>query len=310
MTIADVSGVIPSAAPSGRWRLNDLSGRDWVQRTKSIIFQRGLGLNHPETKYERLHPCPFSYQDAEQFITFFTKQGERVLDPFAGVSSTLKACALSGRLGTGVELNPQFCAWSHERLDAEVPREQRERYPQDLIMGDARTAVEGFEDDTFQFALSSPPYWTILGKRPDAKARTSSALRDGTLAYSDDPRDFGCIADYDDFIGAMADFVCTWRRILQPRRYLALIVADFRDGPVLYPYHADLIAAIRARSVSGDRELVLQGISILAQNQKRLYAYGYPTTYVPNIHHHYALIYRNLPRDQSGELQAGADSAL
>lgn len=299
MTIADIPGVIPPAARVDRWRLNDLSGRDWVQRTKSIIFQRGLGLNHPETKYERMHPCPFSYQDAAHLLTFFTKQGERVLDPFAGVASALKASALSGRLGTGIELNPQFCAWSHERLHAEVPRDQRERYPQDLIMGDARAVVAGLEDDAYHFVLSSPPYWKILSKRPDAKALTNSALRDGTLAYSDDPRDFGCIADYDAFIDAMADFVSSWCRILQPRRYLALIVADFRDGPVLYPYHADLIAAIRARSASGERQLVLQGVSILAQNQKRLFAYGYPTTYVPNIHHHYVLIYRNLPQDKA-----------
>ncbi len=229
-----------------------------------------------------------------------------MLDPFAGVSSTLKACALSGRLGTGIELNPQFCAWSHERLSVEVPREQRDQYPQDLIVGDARVVVDGFEDDAFHFVLSSPPYWTILGKRPDTKARTSSALRDGTLAYSDDPRDFGCIADYDTFVGDVADFVCSWRRILQPRRYLALIVADFRDGQVLYPYHADLIAAIRARSAEGERQLVLQGVSILAQNQKRLYAYGYPTTYVPNIHHHYVLIYRNLSRDETHEPTGGA----
>jgi hypothetical protein len=122
----------------------------------------------------------------------------------------------------------------------------------------------------------------------------SPALRNGSLAYTDDPRDFGLIDDYTTFLAEVADFIVSWRRILQPRRYLALIVADFRDGAILHPYHADLIAAIRERSGDGGRRLVLQGVSILAQNQKRLYPYGYPTTYVPNIHHHYVLIYRNM----------------
>lgn len=275
-------------------RLNDLSGRDWVQRTKSVMFQRGLGANHPETKYERLHPCPFSYQDADQLITFFTRTGENVLDPFCGVASTLKACALSGRLGTGIELSPSFRSWGEQRLRAEVPSTQLEEYPQRVIEDDTRTAVTKLPDDAFQFVLTSPPYWNILGKRPDAKARESPALRNGSLAYSDDIRDLGCIADYDAFIETVTDCVLSWRRVLQLRRYIALIVGDFRDGATLYPYHADLIASIRRRTEGEQRRLILQGVSILAQNNKRLFPYGYPTTYVPNIHHHYVLIYRNL----------------
>jgi hypothetical protein len=72
------------------------------------------------------------------------------------------------------------------------------------------------------------------------------------------------------------------------------VVGDFRDGPVLHPCHADLLAAIRNGQQLGERQMVLQGISILVQDQKRLYPYGYPTAYVPNIHHHYVLIYRSL----------------
>lgn len=294
MTIAQ--GAEEESAFGGRFRhrLNDLSARDWIKRTKSIMFQRGLGADHPETQYERLHPCPFSYQDAANLITFFTRSGEHVLDPFAGVASTLKACALHGRQGTGIELNPDYCGWAEERLVQEVSAVVREQHPQRVIPGDAREVLPCLPDDAFDFILSSPPYWRILGKRPDHKARTNTAFRNGSLAYSDDPRDFGCISDYDSFIEAMASFVFSWRRILRPQRYLALIVADFRDGPILYPYHADLLTAIRHQPDDGGRRLILQGVSILAQNQKRLYPYGYPTAYVPNIHHHYVLIFRNV----------------
>jgi DNA modification methylase len=296
-----MSAGTPDEAPvvSARVRntLNDLSARDWVRRTKSVMFQRGLGPDHPESEFERRHPCPFSYQDAGELITFFTRHGDKVLDPFVGVGSTLKACALSGRLGTGIELNPLYCAWAHERIKTEIPSAQHERYSQRIIQGDARVVVRELLDDEFDFVLSSPPYWRILGKALDKKSSASSALREGTLAYSSDPRDFGCIADYDAFVAELAAFVNSWRRVVKPRRYIALIVADFRDGQTLYPYHADLIAAIRCQSSAegGGRRLVLQGIKILAQNQKRLYAYGYPTTYVPNIHHHYVLIYRSIP---------------
>lgn len=275
------------------WTLNDLSPREWVRRTKTVLLQRGLGTSHPHVAYEIRHPCPFSYRDAEQLITFFTKPGESVLDPFMGVASTLKACALNGRLGTGIELNPEYCRWGRERLMVEVSPDQLERYPQRIIEGDARLVVREFGEDAYAFVLTSPPYWRILSKRPDAKARASGALRNGSLAYSDDPRDFACIQRYEEFVQEMANFLVSLRRVLQPRRYMAVIVSDFRHGSVLYPYHADLVTAIRDQQECLDRQLVLQGISILVQDQKQLFAYGYPTAYVPNIHHHYILIYRN-----------------
>jgi DNA modification methylase len=283
------SGVQQRRKPANT--LNDLSSSEWLQRTKSVMFQKGLGANHEETKYEHRHPCPFSYQDAERLITFFTKCGQKVIDPFSGIASTLKASALTGRIGTGIELSPEYCGWGTERLSEEVPTEQLMAYPQQVINGDARDVIQTLPDNEYDFLLSSPPYWRILSKTPDKKAKINPALRNGTLAYSDDARDFGCIADYDNFIQEMASFILSCRRVLKPNAYLAIIVADFRDGPTLYPYSADLLTAIRQQP-QPDKALVLQGIKILAQNRKRLYPYGYPTAYVPNIHHHYILIYR------------------
>lgn len=277
-----------------QWSLNDLSAKEWVQLTKSFLFQRGLGSDHPETKYEKLHPGPFSYQDAERLIRFFTQKGHRVLDPMMGIASTLKACALTERFGTGVDLNKQYCQWGRQRLQEEVPFEKFKRYPQTIIEGDARVECSKLPNDHFHFLLTSPPYWRILQKEPDKKAKDSPALRNGTLAYSSDPRDFGCIEDYQDFLHQFAKLVFSWRRLIKPRRYLALIVSDFRHGDRLYPFHADLIEVLRESHPKDGRRLLLQGISILAQNQKRLLAYGYPTTYVPNIHHQYLLIYRNI----------------
>lgn len=280
-----------------RWLLNDLSPKEWVQHTKSFLLQRGLGADHPETKYERLHPCSFSFQDAQHLIRFFTKQGQRVLDPMMGVASTLKACALSGRYGTGIDLKTQYCLWGRERLQEEVPAKRLRQYPQVIINGDARDECATFPDDHFHFILTSPPYWKILSKEPDTKAMSSPAFEDDSLAYSDDPRDFGCIEEYRNFLEQYTDLVFSWRRLVLPHRYIAIVVADFRHGSRLYPFHADLIEVIRETHPVEGRQLVLQGITILAQNQKRLLAYGYPTAYVPNIHHHYVLIYRNMEQE-------------
>jgi hypothetical protein len=146
-----------------------------------------------------------------------------------------------------------------ERLAAEVPEDALASSPQRIITADCRVALEEFKNDSFDFILTSPPYWSILSKTPDAKARRSSALRQGSLAYSTDPRDFGYIEVYDEFITELAEFALSLRRVLRPRLYLALVVGDFRDGPVLHPCHADLLAAIRNGQQLGERQLVLQG---------------------------------------------------
>jgi DNA modification methylase len=81
--------------------LNDLTAREWIPETISVWTQKGLGAGHPDAQIERQHPAPFSFTDVSRLVRFFTKRGETVLDPFVGVGSTLKACALESRKGMG-----------------------------------------------------------------------------------------------------------------------------------------------------------------------------------------------------------------
>ena len=97
--------------------LNDLNGTEWLPETKSFFYQKGLGSKHPHAQIERQHPAPYSFQDIEHLITFFTKKGMSVLDPFGGVGSTAKASALEGRICTSIELSEQWHNLAIERLN-------------------------------------------------------------------------------------------------------------------------------------------------------------------------------------------------
>ena len=99
--------------------LNELTSTEWMPETVSVWNQRGLGANHPDAQIERQHPAPFSFTDISRVVRFFTKRGELVLDPFVGVGSTLKACAVEGRRGIGFELNPRYAELARERLRVE-----------------------------------------------------------------------------------------------------------------------------------------------------------------------------------------------
>ena len=91
-----------------RNKLNDLTGKDWLPETKSFFYQKGLGADSPEAQIEKLHPAPYSFQDIGRLVTFFTKKGMKVLDPFGGVGSTAKACEVNGRTCTSIELSPKW----------------------------------------------------------------------------------------------------------------------------------------------------------------------------------------------------------
>ena len=148
-----------------RNRLNELTAKEWIVETISVWNQRGLGAGHPDARIERQHPAPFSFTDVSRLIRYFTKSGQTVLDPFVGVGSTLKACAVEQRKGIGIEINPHFVELSRERLATEVGDMFSTVEDQQIIEGDARDILPTIPDESVDFVVTSPPYWSILRSR-------------------------------------------------------------------------------------------------------------------------------------------------
>lgn len=276
----------PPAQVSPRNKLNDLTAKEWIAETVSVWRQRGLGAGHPEAQIERQHPAPFSFTDVARLIRFFTKRGQTVLDPFVGVGSTLKAACLEGRQGIGIELNEEYVNLTHERLRSEVNDQLFEISSQQVLTGDARDVLPTLPDASVDFTVTSPPYWNILHKK-DHKARQERVANGLDTRYSNDHRDLGNITDYDLFLKELVGVFVDCRRVLKPMGHLAVVVGDFRNKGRYYMFHSDLAAALE------DEGYVLKGITVLYQSSKRVFPYGYPFAYVPNLHHQYILILRS-----------------
>jgi DNA modification methylase len=242
-----------------------------------------LGRNHSHAQIERLHPAPYSFQDVTRLIRLFTRAGDTVLDPFLGVGSTLKAAALNERNGIGIELNDQYVELAKQRLYTEVEKVHLEATRQDVIHGDAREILPKMLADSASLVVTSPPYWSILHKE-DHKARQERTSLGLDTRYSDDPADLGNIEDYEDFLDAVADTLALCRRPLKPRSYMCVVVGDFRHKSRYFMLHSDLAAKLETRGFN------LKGIIIIYQPKKRVFPYGYPAAYVPNIHHQYVLV--------------------
>src|SRR4051794_31645899 len=95
---------LPAAKKKRPNKLNDLDSKTWLK------FQKSWFIHNPPPRRKDVltHPAKFPETLAAEFICFFTKKGQTVLDPMVGTGSTVVACLRSGRRGVGIELNPRY----------------------------------------------------------------------------------------------------------------------------------------------------------------------------------------------------------
>lgn len=99
-----------------RNQLNDLTGKEWLLLTKSFWISEKCA----DDKAAFEHPAPFLIKDIEKLISFFTKKGMRVLDPFMGSGTTAVACKNNNRNYVGFEVNPKYAKIADKRLHNEL----------------------------------------------------------------------------------------------------------------------------------------------------------------------------------------------
>jgi DNA modification methylase len=264
-------------------RLNDLTAKEWIPETISVWVQRGLGKSHAHAQIEREHPAPFSFQDIARLIRFFTKAGETVLDPFVGVGSTLKAAAIEGRKGIGIELNKRYAELARVRLKTELAEFSTTSRNQKVIRGDARSIIPTLVEKSVKLVVTSPPYWNILHKQ-DHKARQERLSQGLDTRYGNSSADLGNIGTYPEFLTALAETFALTRHCLVDGGHLCIVVGDFRHKSRYFMLHADIAREMETRGFT------LKGVKVLFQRHKRVFPYGFPYSYVPNLHHQYIVI--------------------
>src|SRR6266545_6385901 len=124
---------IISNMPSNK--LNDLDSKSWLKFQKSWFIHNPP----PRKKGVLVHPAKFPETLAQEFIEFFTKQGETVLDPMAGTGSTLVAALRAGRNSYGIELNAKYAEMAKQIVEEEraLLGEKVEGLTSKVIQGDA-----------------------------------------------------------------------------------------------------------------------------------------------------------------------------
>jgi DNA modification methylase len=272
-------------------KLNDLDPKTWLK------FQKSWFIHNPPPRKKGVlrHPAKFPETMAQEFIEFFTKQGQTVLDPMAGTGSALVAALRCGRHSYGIELNPKYAD-----IARQVINEEREllgmpinNLKSEIISGDALLA-RTYSIPAVDYVLTSPPYWDMLhakGAETQKKRRADTEL---DVFYSDDPHDVGNLHDYEEFLSGLVAIYANLKPLLREKAYLTIIVKNVKKGGKIYPLAWDLARELGKTYTLKDEKLWLQ-------DNQRLAPYGLGSAWVSNTFHHYCLQFRNdlKPADRS-----------
>ena len=295
--------------------LNELPGEEWLYFTKSVLTTAYPSeLGHTARKAHGANKPP---RLMARLIEFFSRTGELVLDPFAGVGGTLLGAAIARgpRRAIGIELDPRWVA-VYESVVRDLASERDGAGPLiadlgtadpggprgfdpsglDLRLGDASAVLPTLADGSIDFVATDPPYniqlpLTMAGGK---LAETHANRRTDYAMVSDAAADLANAADYPAYLDRMGEVFVELARVLREGRYAVVIVRDaYQDGRYQF-VGSDLAARADAAG------LVPKGDLIWHQAGTRLRPYGYPRVFVPNIaHQHILVLRRDPPRGQA-----------
>jgi DNA modification methylase len=176
----------------------------------------------------------------EHFLMEFTREGDTVLDPFAGFGTTLLVAESLGRVGYGIEVNGRKAGYVQGLL----------RHPERLIHGDARRLAE-YDLPPIDLCLTSPPYTTRTDD--DNPFTDYSEKGQGYAAYLQEIRNiFAQVA-----------------RLMKPSAHVVIEVANLKDEAGVTPLAWDVAAEV-------SRILHFEGETVICWDR---YGYGYDHSY-------------------------------
>jgi DNA modification methylase len=186
-------------------KINDIDMRRWKEYDEIItdslwIFpsRDNSGAHTPE------YHGNFIPQIPRQAMLRFTRRGERVLDAFTGLGTTLIEAKRMGRHAVGIEINSDIAKKAKELVE-----EEGNPYGVDtkIIVGDS-TKRETYENlGNFQLLILHPPYWDII-------------------KFSDIRGDLSNTRTIDSFLESFEKVVQFAGEHLDRGRYLVLVIGD------------------------------------------------------------------------------------
>lgn len=263
-------------------KLNELTGKEWIKFTKSWFIHKPPRRKETEI----LHPAKYPESLVKEFIEFFTKKNDWVIDPFMGTGSTLVASAESQRNCVGIELQKKYHKISSDRINK--LETDNKIIP---LLGSSfelsKLLIKKNIQQEFDYCITSPPYWNQLERNSiRQKNRKENGL---DTIYSKSKNDLGNVKDYNEFLDKQSLIFDNIYDVIKPGGYLTIITNNIYADGRLFPLAFDTAASLIKR---GNKSWILKDEKIWLHDDKPLIALGVNNAWVGNRHHQYCLIFR------------------
>lgn len=174
------------------------------------------------------HPAKMLPAIATRAVATYSSPGDLVLDPMAGIGSTLVEAVHLGRDAIGVEYEPAWADLAGANLDH--ARSQGATGHGEVLCGDARHLVAVVEPAVVglvSLVVTSPPYGASLHGR--VTARPGAGIAKSYDRYSSDPANLAHVG-LGDLLDAMGTILAGCARVLRPGGYVAMTVRPYWRG--------------------------------------------------------------------------------
>lgn len=223
--------------------INCLTAKEWVRSQVAIqqFYYEGR-----DVRDKNIHPATYPIALPAHFIKLFTHKGELVLDPFAGIGTTLLAAKDLGRNAIGFDLKKEYIDYATKRLSQNKLADSTE---QKLICDDSVNIPKYIEEETVSLSVTSPPYANMLNHQRKNKSMRAN-LRNNehylkVQQYSNDPNDLGTM-NHEEYANSLTKIYGGIFKVMKPKGNVIVNINDVWQDNKRYPTHIYVIRALEA----------------------------------------------------------------
>jgi DNA modification methylase len=266
-----------SQHPAKTSRANELDGKTWTKY--SISIWSNMTRSSEETLLG--HPAIFPIALVSRLIEIFTNRHHHtILDPFAGVGSTIVAAKRLGKHGIGIELSSSYAQVARMRCEQATMFEDSAGQAT-IHNANALQLLDYVDEQSIDLVVTSPPYWDILNQKRTADYKD-------TRHYGNTEGDLGTINDYQEFLNKLQCVFEPVYKALRHGAYCCVIVMDIRKKNRFYPFHSDIACFMQDIGFIYD-DIIIWDRRHEYNNMRPL---GYPGVFRVNKAHEFILIFQ------------------
>lgn len=253
--------------------INCLDAKNWM---KSQVAVWEFSYEKRDVRDKDIHPAVFPVGLPSKCIELFTHKGELVLDPFAGIGTTLIAAKDLERNAVGFDLGKRYINFTKERLSQSPTLTKTQQI---AICDDSINIANHLNENSVSLSITSPPYANMLN-RPRENKSLRGDLRNNkhykkVQQYSKDPRDLGTM-EPQKFAEALGEIYKGILPLHKPGAHCVINITDLWWENKRIPLHLYTIEAMEKagyklrNTIIWDRRNLVNGAGI----------FGWPSNYI------------------------------